>query len=116
MFDESEPLEEASEDLNSPENDSTQEGGIKYTSQGEDGGLDQEYDPLTTIIVDTEADQDSDSDPSPPAPKGRGWPKGSKNKVRFLEPPTIQLGLETPSQTGLLNQIDQEESNQGGKA
>ena len=53
VFDESEPL--APENSNNPENDLTQ-AGIKYTSQGEDGGLDQEYDPLTTIIVDTEAD------------------------------------------------------------
>ena len=56
IFDESEPLEEAPENPNNPENNVTQADRIKYTSQGEDGGLDQEYDPLTTIIVDTEAD------------------------------------------------------------
>ena len=64
-----------------------------------------------TIIVDTEADQE-DSDTSPP-PRGRGRPKGSKNKPRASEPPTIQLGSETPSQTGLPDQIDQEEPSQG---
>ena len=72
MFDELKPLEEAPKDLNSPENNSTQEGRIKYTSQREDSSLNQEYNPLTTIIINTEADQDSDSNPSLPAPKGRG--------------------------------------------
>ena len=122
VFDESEPLEESPEvpenlevpkDHKDPENDSTQAGGIKYTSQGDDGGINQDYDPLTTIIVDIEADQeDSDSSP-PPVPRRRGRPKGSKNKQRASEPPTIRLGLETPSQTGLPDQIDQEESSQG---
>ena len=44
VFDKSEPL--APENPNSPKNDSTQAGAIKYTSHGEDGGLNQEYDLL----------------------------------------------------------------------
>jgi hypothetical protein len=119
VFNESEPLEEAPENPENPEtpetpeNTSTQAGGIKYTSQGEDGGLDQEYDPLTTIIVDTEADQEDSDTSLPPTPKGRGRPKGSKNKPKASEPPTIRLGSETPSQTGPLDQISQGESSQG---
>ena len=71
IFDKSEPLE-APENPNNPENNSTQADRIKYTSQGEDSGLDQEYNPLSTIIVDTEADQeDSDNDPNP-VPVSRG--------------------------------------------
>ena len=81
-------------------------------AQKEDGGLDQEYDPLTTIVVDTEEEQE-DSDSSPPVPRGRGRPKGSKNKPKDSAPSTIQLGLETPSQTGLTNQINQGSSSQG---
>ena len=79
----------------------------------EDGGLDQEYDPLpeSTIVVDID-EEEVDRDPSPP-PKKRGRPKGSKNKTKDPEPSTIQLGPETPSQTGLPNQIDQGESSQG---
>jgi hypothetical protein len=113
VFDESEPLEEDPEIPENPENTSTQEGGIKYTSQGEDGGLDQEYDPLTTIIVDTEADQEDSDTSLLPTPKGRGRPKGSKNKPKASEPPTIRLGSETPSQTGPLDQINRGESSQG---
>ena len=109
IFDKSEPL--APENPNNPENDSTQADGIKYTSQGEDGGLDQEYNPLTTIIVDTADQEDSNTSPLPIS-RGRGRSKGSKNKQRALEPPTIQLGSETPSQTGLPDQIDQEETSQ----
>ena len=110
IFNKSEPLE-APKTPNNSKNNSTQADRIKYTSQGEDGGLDQEYDPLTTIIVDTE-EQDSDTSPLP-IPRTRGRPKGSKNKPRASEPPTIQLHSEIPSQTGLPDQIDQEEPSQG---
>jgi hypothetical protein len=81
-------------------------------AQKDDGGLDQEYDPLpeSTIVVDTEEDMDRDT--SPP-PKQRGRPKGSKNKPKDPAPFTIRLGSESPSQLGLSDQIDQESSSQG---
>jgi hypothetical protein len=46
-------------------------------------------------------------------PKGRGRLKGSKNKPKASELLTIQLGSETSSQTGLLDQINRGESSQG---
>jgi hypothetical protein len=89
IFDKSEPLEEAPEvpknlevpkDYKDTENNSIQAGRIKYTSQGDDGSLDQEYNPLTTIIVDIEADQEDSNSSLLPVPRGRGRLKGSKNK------------------------------------
>ena len=100
VFDESEPLE-TPEDLENPENPENQEtleshmprttsdkGSAAYK---DDGGLDQEYDPLpeSTIVVDTEEDVDRDN--SPPPPRRRGRPKGSKNKPKDPELFTIRL-------------------------
>jgi hypothetical protein len=80
--------------------------------QQEDGSLDQEYDALSesTIVVDTGKEVDRDT--SPP-PRRRGRPKRSKNRPKALEPSTIRLSSETPSQTGLTDQIDQGSSSQG---
>src|SRR5258708_28741747 len=102
VFDESEP-----ENPENPENmvDLTPpRGGIKYTSQKDDGGLDQEYDPLTTIVVDIEEEQEDRDDSPPSAPRGRGRPKGSRSKPKDLPPSTIRLASGTPSQTRLPDQ------------
>jgi hypothetical protein len=90
-------LEEDPKIPKNPENTLTQEGRIKYTSQGEDSSLDQEYNPLITIIVNTEVDQEDSNTSLLLIPKGRGRLKGSKNKLKALELLTIRLGLETPS-------------------
>jgi hypothetical protein len=78
----------------------------------DDGGLDQEYDPLpeSTIVVDIEEDVDRDISPPPPR---RGRPKGSKNKPKDPEPFTIRLGSESPSRERLYDQPDQGSSSQG---
>jgi hypothetical protein len=89
IFDKLEPLEEAPKIPENPKNTLIQEGRIKYTSQGEDSNLDQEYNPLTTIIVDTEADQEDSNTSLLLIPKGRDRLKGSKNKLKALELLTI---------------------------
>jgi hypothetical protein len=53
-----------------------------------------------------------DRDTSPP-PRQRGRPKGSKNKPKDPAPFTIRLGLESPGQLGLTDQMDQGSSSQG---
>jgi hypothetical protein len=109
VFDESEPENPETPDVHMPSTISD-EGSMV---QKEDGGLDQKYDPLTTIVVDIEEEQEDRDTSPPPTPRGRGRPKGSKNKPKDLAPSTIRLCSETPSQTGLPDQIDQEESSQG---
>ena len=115
VFDESEP--------ENPENrPETPESRMPSTTsdkgsaaQKEDGGLDQEYDPLpeSTIVVDTGDSEEEVDRYNPPAPRGRGRPKGSKNKPKDLAPSTIRLSSETLSQTGLTDQMDQGSSSQG---
>ena len=107
VFDESEPLETPKDpkNLENPENQETLESHILYITSDkgsvaykDDGGLDQEYDPLpkSTIVVDIEEDVDRDNSP-PPLLRKRGQPKGSKNKPKAPELFTIRLGLESPS-------------------
>ena len=110
VFDESEPPE-TPETPENPENQENYENlGIPELTPPrgeikEDGGLDQEHDPLpeSTIVVDTE--EDVDRDISPPPPRRRGRPKGSKNKPKDPEPVTIRLGS--------YDQTDQGSSSQG---
>jgi hypothetical protein len=125
VFNKSEPLEtpedpENPENPETPENQETLESHIPHTTSNkgsaaykDDGGLDQEYDPLpeSTIVVDTEEDVDRDN--SPPPPRRRGRPKGSKNKPKNPEPFTIRLGSESPSRLGLTDQTNQGSSSQG---
>ena len=79
----------------------------------EDGGLDQEYDPLpeSTIIVNI-GDSEEEVDYNLP-PRQRGRLKGSKNKPKDLAQTTIVLGSEIPSQTRVTDQTDQGLSSQG---
>ena len=72
----------------------------------EDGGLDQEYDPLpeSTIVVDI-GDSEEEVDYNLP-PRQRGRPKGSKNKPKDSAQTTIVLGSEIPSQTRVTDQTD----------
>jgi hypothetical protein len=102
VFDESEP--------NNPENPETSQNETsqsellddltrpagEITQQKEDGGLDQEYDPLpeSTIIVDI-GDSEEEVDYTP-LPRQRGRPKGSKNKPKDSAESTIRLGSEIP--------------------
>jgi hypothetical protein len=59
------------------------------TAYKDDGGLDQEYNPLTTIVVNIEEEQE-DSNSSPlTTPRGRGRLKGLKNKLKDLALSTI---------------------------
>jgi hypothetical protein len=110
VFDESEPNNpdnpETSPETNQSEHsdDITLPEGEIIAQQKEDGGLDQEYDPLpeSTIVVDI-GDSEEEVDYSP-LPKQRGRPKGSKNRPKDSVPSTIQLGSETPSQTELADQ------------
>jgi hypothetical protein len=107
VFDESEPnnpKNPETDDLtcltgeitNSQTDQSEYSNNLPEITQSEDGGLDQEYDPLpeSTIVVDV---GDSEEDYIL-APRQRGRPKGSKNKPKDSAQTTIELGSETPSQ------------------